>query len=367
MVLVLIGLTGSAIVFDHALDAWLNPHLFTPRDRGAPQPLAAIIAAARAAVPDKDTRVSVTMPGVDYEVFIVALFDRPSPGQHARPTNVMVDPATAMVLGQRESGSNLTALVYRLHSSLLLRDVFGIANGGRYVVGIAGLGLLVSALTGLYLWRPRWHQVGQALGVKWRAGGKRLNFDLHRAGGFWSAPVLLVLAFSGVYLVFPAWVTSLIGAMARTEPRLRNPTSTLIPGALPISPDQAAAIAAARVPGGAPSWLDISSDPTAAYRVWLRRPRDVRRVYGDTIVWIDRWSGAVLSVRDRRALAPGDVILHWQFPLHSGEAFGLPGRLVIFFAGLIPLLLFVTGVSIWRRKRRVRSGRRARAQPLPPA
>jgi len=100
------------------------------------------------------------------------------------------------------------------------------------------------------------------------------------------------------------------------------------------------------------TWLDVPGDETGAYRVWLRRPGDVRRAYGDVNVWIDRWSGAVLHVRDRRTLPTGEAFLHWQFPLHSGEAFGRPGRLLVCAAGLTPLLLLATGTLIWWRKRR---------------
>jgi uncharacterized iron-regulated membrane protein len=105
------------------------------------------------------------------------------------------------------------------------------------------------------------------------------------------------------------------------------------------------------------TFVVVPVEPTGVYRVWLRRPDDVRRVYGDAIVWLDQWSGAVLHVRDRGTLPGGEAFLHWQFPLHSGEAFGRPGRLVVFGAGLTPLLLAVTGTLIWRRKRRARRSR----------
>jgi uncharacterized iron-regulated membrane protein len=49
-VLALIGLTGSVIVFDHAIDAWLNPRLFTSRSSGPPLPVHVIVGTARAAV-----------------------------------------------------------------------------------------------------------------------------------------------------------------------------------------------------------------------------------------------------------------------------------------------------------------------------
>jgi uncharacterized iron-regulated membrane protein len=265
------------------------------------------------------------MPGVDHDVFTVSLAGAPRDGEEGPSIRVMVDPASAAVLGQRE-GESLVALVYGLHSSLLRDGVLDLGDIGSYTVGAAGLGLMVSLLTGLSLWWPRRAQLGQAVRVKWRASGKRVTFDLHRAAGIWSAAVLLVIAGSGVTLVFRPWVESLVGLVARLEPRPPGLASSPVPFAAPITADTAVAIAAARVPGGEVTWLDLPGTPRATYRVWLRRSDDVRRVFGDTQVWIDQWSGTVLHVRDRRTLPGGEVFLHWQFPLHNGEVFGLPGR-----------------------------------------
>jgi uncharacterized iron-regulated membrane protein len=43
--------------------------------------------------------------------------------------------------------------------------------------------------------------------------------------------------------------------------------------------------------------------------------------------------------------------LSWLFPLHNGEAFGLTGRWIMFFAGFTPLLLYVTALRMWWLKR----------------
>jgi uncharacterized iron-regulated membrane protein len=354
---VLSGLTGSAIVFDHVIDAWLNPALFTRGAPGPPRPLDEILAAARAAVPGPVSSLSVTAPGVDYDVFVVHLGLPAASDGEVHGVDVAVDPATARVLGRRESGRHLAAWLYTLHSSLLLGDALGVEDLGSWIVGGVGLALLVSAASGLVLWWPRWRQLGEAVRVRWRASGKRVTFDLHRATGFWLAAVLLTLAFSGVYLIFPDAVGTLIGTLGRTQPRPRGLASTPLPGTAPLSVDEAAARAARAVPAGVVTFVVVPVEPTGVYRVWLRRPDDVRRVYGDAIVWLDQWSGAVLHVRDRRTLPGGEAFLHWQFPLHSGEAFGRPGRLVVFGAGLTPLLLAVTGTLIWRRKRRARRSR----------
>jgi uncharacterized iron-regulated membrane protein len=40
-----------------------------------------------------------------------------------------------------------------------------------------------------------------------------------------------------------------------------------------------------------------------------------------------------------------------QFPLHSGQIAGLPGRIVIAATGIVTAMLSITGVVIWFRKR----------------
>ncbi|MDZ4151263.1 PepSY-associated TM helix domain-containing protein [Methylicorpusculum sp.] len=46
------------------------------------------------------------------------------------------------------------------------------------------------------------------------------------------------------------------------------------------------------------------------------------------------------------------MFTHWQWPLHSGQAFGMTGRLLVFSTGLACPVLFVTGVIRWLQKRR---------------
>jgi uncharacterized iron-regulated membrane protein len=41
-----------------------------------------------------------------------------------------------------------------------------------------------------------------------------------------------------------------------------------------------------------------------------------------------------------------------MYPLHTGEAFGMPGRIFISAFGLAPLLFALTGVLIWWKRQR---------------
>jgi uncharacterized iron-regulated membrane protein len=363
LLFVLMGATGSLLVFRHAIDAWLNPERFTPSGAGPPRPLDEIVTAARAAAPGTDAGVAVLMPGSIQDVFVVYLSPDSRHESGAPFAEVMIDPPTARVLGRRAEGQNLTAWLLRLHYTLLLREPGGVKDGGMYLMGVVGLFLVVSTTTGLYLWWPRVSQIGQAIRVRGDRGARRLTFDLHRAVGFWSSLVLLTLAGSGVYMIFPFPVRSIIGTVAQTAPEPEHLRSAPRAGA-PVSPAQAVAIASSRVPDGTVTSLSLEGEATATYHLHLRRPGDVQRVYGDSTVWIDQWSGAVLEVRHARATPAAEVVLHWQYPLHSGEALGLAGRLAVLVAGVAPLTLLVTGVMMWWRRRGARrrvAARHARA------
>lgn len=100
----------------------------------------------------------------------------------------------------------------------------------------------------------------------------------------------------------------------------------------------------------------------APYEIRMRQPGEIRAGDGSTRVSVDAFSGTVLRVRDPLTAAAGDTFFNWQYPLHTGEAFGLPGRLLVSFSGLTPLLFMVTGLVLWlgrramQRKARVAAG-----------
>jgi uncharacterized iron-regulated membrane protein len=85
----------------------------------------------------------------------------------------------------------------------------------------------------------------------------------------------------------------------------------------------------------------------------VRQPGEVRNDSGSTRLWLDAYTGQRLGARDPLAAETpsGDTLITWLYPLHSGEAFGTPGRAFITAFGLIPLIFAITGVLIWWKRR----------------
>ena len=74
----------------------------------------------------------------------------------------------------------------------------------------------------------------------------------------------------------------------------------------------------------------------------------------------------MLRVIDPLAARSGDWFVSLLYPLHTGEAFGIAGRILISVVGLMPLLFFVTGLVVWIRFRRKPAKRKAPAVKAAP-
>lgn len=45
--------------------------------------------------------------------------------------------------------------------------------------------------------------------------------------------------------------------------------------------------------------------------------------------WIDQYSGKIIHKQERDNRTSGDIFVEWLYPRHTGEAFGLSGRLIL--------------------------------------
>lgn len=345
LMFVLLGLTGSFLVFHHAIDSWLNPQLLHGSDATSRRSLEEIVAIAKE-LGEKDGKELryADAPREADGVWNIWFLGKEKGGAFH---HVYIDQATAEVTGQRVRGQYLVTWIFKLHIELFA------GRRGAILVGISGILLMVSLISGVYLWWPLWkHSWRSAFAVR---SGSRLVFDLHKVLGLISVPLLMVIAFSGVYMVFPGWfqpVGKLLNGKADTKPPAL--VSHPVPNATPITPDQAVAIGQSQLPGSELHRVYFPTSDDGVYAIRLRQPEDVRRSSGSSRVWIEQYTGEVLAVRDWNEQSAVDTFFAWQLPLHNGEAFGIVGQCVVFAAGFLPAVLYGTGFWLWWRKGRAK-------------
>ncbi len=78
---------------------------------------------------------------------------------------------------------------------------------------------------------------------------------------------------------------------------------------------------------------------------------------GNNVLYLDGDTGTIIGERVPGQGTWGDVFMQAQLPLHSGRLLGTPGRVLISLMGVFVATLSVTGLLIWLRKRRARTGK----------
>lgn len=356
LLFVLMGLTGTVLTWREEIDAALNPDLLVasaPARVPVGGPSIDAVTRKLLADPRYGRPSSLMLPRDEHGVFVAVY---PLKGPEAGPgrsRQVMVDPITLDIKGERLWGvpglsrQQLVPTIFHLHRYLLAGDT------GKTITGICGMVILITVLMGLVLWLPRMNRRAWLQSVRISHGGSwpRFNFSLHRAGGLFIAPVLLMSAFSGWYLNLPKWVTPIIGSVMTLSAPARPQSAPTEAGTHTLSPALAVAAAQREYPDALVTRVGLPRKPGDVYEIRLRQPGEIREDAGATRLWLDAHTGQRLGARDPMQATSGDAFINWLFPLHTGEAFGIPGRVFITLYGFAPLMFALTGILIWWKRR----------------
>jgi uncharacterized iron-regulated membrane protein len=212
--------------------------------------------------------------------------------------------------------------------------------------------------SGLYLWWPRRkNQVRQSFTVKWPAGTKRLQFDLHKVGGFYACLPLFLLAVTGAYFQFQDEYQAVLNFLTRS----RKVPHTFVGlasrhqlGRPPLSLYQVLPALDTLYPDYQRRSLYVSPDSTGLVTMSFLKSRGVEAGgFYRAQVALDKYSGQVLFNYDPLSAPLGTQLTkNWVFPVHYGEIGGWPTRLLAFGAGWMPLLLLFTGFRMYRNRQR---------------
>lgn len=386
--LVVVGLTGSLLAFNSELEIWNNPHLYPAPHHGLqPLGLGELALRAEALVPEAHVSgVVMGEPGwrwISVEPRINIETGKPYVLGY---NQIFLDPYTGEELGRREWGAisqgwiNLISFIYELHYSLAL------SMTGVWILGIVALAWTLDCFVGFYLTLPKrrrqvapttlqspattnkswWTRWKPAWKICWGAGRLKLNFDLHRAGGLWLWAVLLIFAWSSVYMNL--WDTVYTWS-TRAVLEFKAPWTELAP--LQVALEQPAlnwkeaqATGERLMAEQARQHNFIVERPLAlslnreqgVYQYSVRSSLDIgdhdRR--GMTQLYFDADSGAFKLLLLPTGQYSGNTVTTWLYSLHMGNVFGMPYRIFVCLLGLLVVMLGVTGVIVWLNKRRAR-------------
>ncbi len=343
LLLVLIGLTGSLLVFRDEIDEVLNPTLLRVAPREEFVPLQAVLNDVLRSYPH-DRPVAIRLPrsaeGV-YEIWM----------NGEEGLRVYIDPYTGEIRGSRFPIQTFTGFLFLAHAQLLGGEI------GETIVGVGAFLLLGLGVTGIVLWWPGGKRLWQGFTVPWRAPVARVAYDLHRVVGIVAIAVLAVIAITGACLTFHSAVSSgmtwLTGAPLHPAPPVSPPPageSGGPPRHSPVALDTILQHADQALPGAVTTWISL---PRAFGEAVVVRKKFAEEIHphGRSFVHLDQQSGRVLLI-DHALQAPlATRIDNLLYPLHIGRVGGFGARLLYLLIGLAPAVLFLTGLLMWRSEK----------------
>lgn len=348
LIVLFLGITGCILAFEAEIRSWTEPFQYAKEEAKPYLPPSVLKDSA-----DKVMRHGKTL-GINYpgkgKAAIAAYYDE---------TNyelVYLNPYTGAIQKHKNMPDDFFRIVLDGHFYLWLPH-----HIGQPIVASATLIFLVLMITGIVLWWPRNKAARkQRFTIKWNTRWRRKNYDLHNVLGFYMSWVAIFIAITGLVFGFEwfarslYWVSS--GGKVMEEHRHPVSDSTQTAGVVNMADhlwqDHKSGVKDNESLGIYFAYL--ASDPIEV--VVNHRPGTY---YNSDFYHYDQYSGKELPATGSYAgrftdASVADKIVRMNYDIHVGAIWGLPGKLLAFFASLVAASLPVTGFYIWwgRRKKR---------------
>lgn len=370
--LLLAGITGSILAFNHELDEWLNPEFYAASAEGERLPPGELVDTVQSVHPKLQVWY-MEYPNKEGHTAMLATVPRkdPATGEPFKDRNQVfyLDPVSGEQKGQRYWGEccfqreNFVPFILEFHYNLTLPG-----NWGLLLMGLVAIAWVIDCFIALWLTLPR----GKPFWKKWWSAWKikgghtyRLNFDLHRAGGLWLWLLLLPIAVSSVAMNLPSQVFKpVVSLFSPIEPsvyeaRGRMPAEEL--GITRLSYQQA--YERAQQEG---KRLGLTAAIGELYYSFEYNfygagfGQHDTEAHGKSWLFFHGTDGRLLGQEIAGEGTLGERFYRFQLPIHGGRIIGFTGQVMIAVLGVLIAGLSGTGVYIWWRKWQARRSSKAR-------
>lgn len=367
------AVTGAVLLYGNDIARVLHPQRYAWTPSATPITPVAALELVKAAHPE------INPTGVQRfeDIYLVR-----GEGNGRDQTDAFVDPGSGHINGLGPELPRPILFLINIHDCALtceglpgyqawmttpLPSFFGKgATIGGYLLGLLGALTIFLAISGAVVWWPGLRGLIAGFVVRRGRGPYARDLDLHRLVGIVAVPFLLMWGITGAafYYQWPAQVYSglLPGAVRDVREAPKPGTGPL------LTLEQARAQVLAAHPGAEfdAFTLDEPTEPGGTYSFRLHQGFDPYHYWnyaGSITVRVDSHGGGMQDYAPNRPEDPAAQNL-WETGFYNGLHFGtvvspIP-RLIWLTFGLTPVLLGVTGVTVWLTKSRSARNRKRR-------
>lgn len=330
--ILLLTVTGSILVIEKQVDALLNPNLAQVNPTGQRQPYNRLMATIHRQYPAGQLR-SLQFSETDRQEPVRAdLMD------NGIRLWITMNPYTGAIVGVRNADTTLIRRARELHENLLLEPV------GGFIMGLAGICLLGSVLTGTWYYRRSLLSVFK-IGVRWNKSPRIVYADIHKWLGVVALLFMLLMSATGIFFHWEQ-IERRFGD-GKTD---RSPIAPIVLTAIPI--DSSLAVAKATLADFQPQRIDFpkSGDTTLVIRGNL--PGSIRMLGKFNVsATIDARNGHYISGMNARDAGLEYIAEHIFEELHFGRYGGWMSQVIYILLALATAVVTVTGLFLWYLKK----------------
>jgi len=350
--------TGCILAFEKELKHAIHPEkYFVKTIRKEKLPFSVLKLNAEHALPDslKVSRVEISSdPSGSYAFRSLKMNDEALTywGTYIYYYRVYVDPYTGKVLDVENAKNDFFEIVMDLHRRLLLGEKIG-----KTITGYSTLILVIMLVSGLVIWFPRKMNKKALKGmflIKTSAKWKRINYDMHNVLGFYAVIPLLLITFSALiwnFEGFDKWVKKTLNGKAKTEQKAKS----TLPAEKFSDPKNILDLVGNKVEKSLTDKKSaLISFPKTEEGTYYAEVTFGNKQYQNEQFNFDQYSGKILKHQfyNDKNIGYGTALRARNYDLHMGSIFGLPGRVLYLFAGIIAASLPITGFIIYLNRKK---------------
>lgn len=334
------GITGSMYVWQPEISAALNPKLLKVDSIESNSEESLLKTSLALYEKHKDSIAKIFLPYREQQTISIA---------YTNGNTLYYHPANGKILGQKSTSISFFENLLKIHRTL------GIPKFGKYITGGSTvLFFLFLLTTGIILWwkKYKWN-FKKGVKIKWKKNKKRWNYDVHKSFGVIFFLPLLLMAFSGAYFTYVSYYKGGLklvdGLDDNTKPeKMIKKEAILDIHHLMEKPDSQYALRAIYFPKNLKEVYQFRYIKNRFILPGLRKTKELKLDQKSKVIHSTSFENDPLS----------EKIAAQMYPIHIGEITGLPGRVLVFISGFIPIILFVTGLRFYYfRKYKKRNAR----------
>ena len=247
---------------------------------------------------------------------------------------------------------HLTDWLLSLHYTFLMHDT------GLLITAALAIVLCLLGITGLILYRKFWKNL---FTLRRKARLVVYFSDLHKMAGFYTSPILLILGITGAYWNIVHFVHELEEHKDGAEHyKVEGPLYNTALSLQALHDD-----AQQQLSGFKPTYLSLPYEPGIGITFFgdVGAGNPLHSEYASTVGY-DAQTGIFTGSSDIRSAGLLRKTDDSFRNLHFGIFAGLSSRVLWFFAGLVPVLLAATGLTLWWKRRPQRRAKKAKLRAL---